>query len=31
MEAGQYNPNDTTLPLNQCDFYESKAAGDKLR
>ncbi|XP_001845716.2 angiotensin-converting enzyme [Culex quinquefasciatus] len=32
IEAGQYKPNDpTSEPLHKCDFYNSKAAGDKLR
>ena len=31
IEAGQYVPNDpNTTPLHKCDFYENKAAGDKL-
>ncbi|EFA05307.1 angiotensin-converting enzyme [Tribolium castaneum] len=31
VEAGEYNPDDKNVPLHNCDFYESKAAGDKLR
>ncbi|XP_053674124.1 angiotensin-converting enzyme-like [Anopheles nili] len=32
IEAGQYDPSkDTSQPLHKCDFYRSKAAGDKLR
>ncbi|XP_041788026.1 angiotensin-converting enzyme-like [Anopheles merus] len=32
IEAGQYDPSQTSgQPLHKCDFYGSKAAGDKLR
>ncbi|CAH0552700.1 unnamed protein product [Brassicogethes aeneus] len=31
MAAGEYNPNNKTIPLSECDFYESKAAGKILR
>jgi len=30
LEAGQYDPNDENKPLYKCDFFESKAAGEKL-
>lgn len=30
IEAGQYDPNDPSLPLHKCDIYQSKAAGKKL-
>lgn len=30
IEAGQYNATDSSVPLHQCDFYKSKAAGRKL-
>ncbi|KAK5650646.1 hypothetical protein RI129_001675 [Pyrocoelia pectoralis] len=29
--SGQYDPNNASLPLHQCDFYESTKAGEKLR
>ncbi|KAB0802038.1 hypothetical protein PPYR_04224 [Photinus pyralis] len=29
--SGQYDPNNPSLPLHQCDFYESVEAGKKLR
>ncbi|XP_055551685.1 angiotensin-converting enzyme-like [Wyeomyia smithii] len=32
IEAGQYDPsNSTSDPLHKCDFYNSKAAGNKLK
>ncbi|XP_058460866.1 angiotensin-converting enzyme-like isoform X2 [Malaya genurostris] len=32
IESEQYDPNNSTSsPLNKCDFYNSRAAGDKLR
>ncbi|ETN62918.1 angiotensin-converting enzyme 9 [Anopheles darlingi] len=32
IEAGQYDPtSSSTEPLHKCDFFESKAAGEKLR
>ena len=30
LEAGEYDPNDENKPLYKCDFFESKAAGEKL-
>ncbi|KAK4883480.1 hypothetical protein RN001_006799 [Aquatica leii] len=29
--AGQYDPNNSSLPLHKCDFYKSKEVGTKLR
>lgn len=31
IEAGEYDPKNKDQPLHSCDFYKSKAAGDKLR
>lgn len=32
IEAGEYNPYDSSAsPLHKCDFYNSKAAGNKLK
>lgn len=32
IEAGEYDPqNSSSNPLHKCDFYNSKAAGDKLK
>ncbi|KAJ8984249.1 hypothetical protein NQ317_007481 [Molorchus minor] len=31
IAAGQYDPVNKTVPLHKCDFYQSTAAGDKLR
>lgn len=31
IEAGQYDPNNPLSQLHKCDFYQSTAAGDKLR
>ncbi|XP_055587303.1 angiotensin-converting enzyme-like [Uranotaenia lowii] len=32
IEAGQYDPNNSTAnPLHKCDFYGSKAAGNKIK
>jgi peptidyl-dipeptidase A len=31
IAAGEYNPDDKEVPLHKCDFYESTAAGEKLR
>lgn len=31
IEAGEFNPNNPSSQLHKCDFYESVAAGDKLR
>lgn len=30
VTAGQYDPNDPSRPLHECDIYKSKAAGAKL-
>lgn len=30
IEAGQYDPEDPSSALHDCDFYRSKEAGDKL-
>lgn len=31
IEAGEYNPNDSSSQLHKCDYYKNVAAGDKLR
>jgi hypothetical protein len=31
IAAGEYNPDNKKVPLHKCDFYESTAAGEKLR
>jgi len=31
LESGEYVPGDKSKPLHRCNFYGSKAAGDKMR
>jgi len=31
IEAGEYDPNNSSSQLHKCDYYRSQAAGDKLR
>lgn len=31
IAAEEYDPENVTVPLHKCDFYQSKAAGDRLR
>lgn len=31
IAAGEYNPENKSVPLHECDFYNSVAAGQKLR